>query len=95
MPYAHKTSQPTKDALRRGDLALAVNNSQNLGPKSATGSYTTLRPPTGGYAIYSLGLNNNPIGMAVTTDDEVIRAANTLGGSVSSKSDDINYLKVE
>ena len=30
MPYAHKTSQPTKDALRRGDLALAVNNSQNL-----------------------------------------------------------------
>ena len=92
MPYAHKTSQPTKDALRRGDLALAVNNSQNLGPTSATGYYNTLRPPTGGYAIYSLGLNNNPIGMAVTTDDEVIRAANTLGGSVSSKSDALSYL---
>ena len=92
MPYAHKTSQPTKDALRRGDLALAVNGLQALGPTSATGYYNTLRPPTGGYAIYSLGLNNNPIVMTVTTDDEVIRAANTLGGSVSSKIDALSYL---
>ena len=92
MPYAHKTSQPTKDALRRGDLALAVNGRQNLGPTSATGYYNTIRPPVNGYAIYSLGLNNNPIGMAVTTDDEVIRAANTLGGNVSTKSNALNYL---
>ena len=92
MPYAHKTSQPTKDALRRGDLALAVNGGQNLGPTSATGYYNTISPPVNGYAIYSLGLNNNPIGMAVTTDDEIIKAANTLGGSVSSKSDALVYL---
>jgi TM2 domain-containing membrane protein YozV len=92
MPYAHKTSQPTKDALRRGDLVLAVNGGQALGPTSTTGYYNTLRPPTNGYAIYSLGLNNNPIVMTVTTDDEVIRAANTLGGSVSSKSDALVYL---
>ena len=92
MPYAHKTSQPTKNALRRGDLVFAVNGGQALGPTSATGYYNTLRPPTNGYAIYSLGLNNNPIVMTVTTDDEVIRAANTLGGSVSSKSDALVYL---
>jgi hypothetical protein len=92
MPYAHKTSQPTKDALRRGDLVFAVNGLQNLGPTSATGYYNTINPPVNGYAIYSLGLNNNPIGMAVTTDDEIIRAANTLGGSVSSKSDALVYL---
>jgi hypothetical protein len=92
MPYAYKTSQPTKNALRRGDLALAVGGGQNLGPTSATGYYNTISPPVNGYAIYSLGLNNNPIGMAVTTDDEIIRAANTLGGSVSSKSDALVYL---
>jgi hypothetical protein len=91
MPYAHKTSQPTKNALRRGDLVFAVGG-QNLGPTSATGYYNTISPPVNGYAIYSLGLNNNPIGMAVTTDDEIIRAANTLGGSVSSKSDALFYL---
>ena len=92
MPYAHKTSQPTKNALRRGDLVFAVGGGQNLGPTSATGYYNTISPPVNGYAIYSLGLNNNPIGMAVTTDDEIIRAANTLGGSVSSKSDALVYL---
>lgn len=92
MPYAYKTSQPTKDALRRGDLALAVNPTENLGPTSETGYYNTIKPPAGGYAIYSLGLNNRPIAMIVTTDDEVIRAANTLGGSVSTKSDALNYL---
>ena len=92
MPYAHKTSQPTKNALRRGDLVFAVGGGQNLGPTSATGYYNTISPPVNGYAIYSLGLNNNPIGMAVTTDDEIIKAANTLGGSVSSKSDALFYL---
>jgi len=92
MPYAHKTSQPTKNALRRGDLAFAVNGLQNLGPTSVTGYYNTPQPPVDGYAIYSLGLNNNPIVMIVTTDDELIRAANTLGGSVSTKSDAISYL---
>lgn len=92
MPYAYKTSQPTKDALRRGDLALAVNPTENLGPTSATGYYNTINPPASGYAIYSLGLNNRPIVMTVTTDDELIRAANTLGGSVSTKSDALSYL---
>ena len=92
MPYAHKTSQPTKDALRRGDLALAVNGLQALGPTSTTGYYNTINPPAGGYAIYSLGLNNNPIAMTVTIDDELIRAANTLGGSVSTTDDALSYL---
>ena len=92
MPYAHKTSQPTKNALRKGDLAFAVDGEQNLGPTSITGYYNTLHPPIDGYAIYSLGINNNPIVMTVTTDDEVIRAANTLGGNVSTKSDALSYL---
>ena len=92
MPYAYKTSQPSKNALKKGNLAFAIDGEQNLGPTSATGYYNTLNPPIGGYAIYSLGLNNNPIVMTVTTDDEVIRAANTLGGSVSTKSDALTYL---
>ena len=92
MPYAHKTSQPSKNALRRGNLAFAIDGEQNLGPTSATGYYNTLHPPTGGYAIYSLGLNNNPIVMIADTDEELIRAANTLGGSVTTKNDALSYL---
>ena len=92
MPYAHKTSQPTMDALRRGDLVLAVNGLQNLGPTSTTGYYNTISPPNGGYAVYSLGLNNNPIVMVATTNDELIKIANTLGGSVSTKNDALSYL---
>lgn len=92
MPIAYKTSQPTKRALRKDNLVLVTDGNQSLGPTSTTGYYNSPQPPEGGYAIYSLGTNNNPNIMIAMSDNDLIKAANTLGGDVSSRADAIEYL---
>ena len=67
----YSTSQPTREGLKRGNLVLGTGD-EEYGPTSTTGYLNSLNVPSGGYVVYTLGLNNTPIGWVAANQSEII-----------------------
>ena len=79
-PLKYTTSQPTKPALRKGNLALGIGGAE-YGPTSTTGYYNGIEIPDGGLVVYTIDTTNDPIGYVVNSEDDLPGIARTLGGS--------------
>ena len=88
----YKTSQPTKRGLRRGNVVVGTGV-ENYGPTSTTGYVNGITPPDGGYVIYTLSGNNDPAIYVANEDIDLIKIANTLGGSVEYPLDAVQYIE--
>ena len=88
----YKTSQPTKQALRKGNVALGIGE-ENYGPSSTTGYYSGIDVPEGGYVVYTLGANNNPKAFVAETQYDLPAIARTLGGGVLGVIESKNYIQ--
>ena len=88
----YKTSQPTKRALRKGNVALGLGE-ENYGPSSTTGYYSGIDVPEGGYVVYTLGANNNPKAFVASSDADLPAIARTLGGGRLTILQSKNYLQ--
>ena len=88
----YSTSQPTREGLKRGNLVLGTGD-EEYGPTSTTGYLNSLNVPSGGYVVYTLGLNNTPIGWVAANQSEIITIAAELGSSgVRSGADAVAYI---
>ena len=87
----YKTSQPTKRALRKGNIVLGIGD-EGYGPTSTTGYVNGITPPDGGYVVYILSSNNDPAIYVADNDNGLITIANTIGGSVSTVANAKTYL---
>jgi len=87
----YKTSQPTKRALRKGNVVLGIGE-ENYGPSSTTSYYSGIDVPEGGFVVYTLGLNNNPKIFVAQTEDDLPAIARTLGGGILSVDASKTYL---
>ena len=91
----YSTSQPTKEGLRRGNLVLGTGEDEEYGPTSTTGYLNSLNIPAGGWVVYTLGLNNTPIGWIANDSNELFSISATLGGtgtSVTNVDDAVAYI---
>tara|TARA_Y100000385_G_scaffold249200_1_gene270406 strand:- start:111 stop:1613 length:1503 start_codon:yes stop_codon:yes gene_type:complete len=71
------------------DIALAVNN-MDCGPSNTTGYYNTLVPTsTIKYVLTNTG--NPPVSSIASTDSDLVSLVNSLGGSVSTISEALNW----
>ena len=73
----HKTSQPTKRGLRRGDAVVGTGE-ENYGPTSTTGYVNGITPPDGGYVVYTLGIEDTPAIYVANSDEELVDIAKTI-----------------
>ena len=91
----YSTSQPTKNGLMRGNLVLGTGDS-DYGPTSTSGYVNGLNfHEEGGWVIYTLGANNNPIGWVAMDDEELFAVSFTLGGvgtQISDAGDAVAYI---
>jgi len=90
-PVKYSTSQPTRKALRRGNLIMGVGDSE-FGPTSTTGYVNLPDPPSEGFAVYTLDGGNNPIVYMASTENDLPNIAFTLGGGTLTPLEAKNYL---
>ena len=90
-PVKYSTSQPTKKALKKGNLVMGVGDSE-FGPTSTTGYISGITPPPSGYVVYAIGASNNPLAYVAEDENGLIPIANTLGGGVSTVSEAKSYI---
>ncbi len=76
----YSTSQPTREGLRRGSLILGTGD-EEYGPTSTTGYLNSLNIPGSGWVVYTLGLNNTPIGWTASDTSELFAISGHLGGT--------------
>jgi len=74
----YSTTQPTLPGLRTDDFVLGTGDG-SYGPTSTTSYLNGFTAPEGGYVVYTLGLNNTPIGWVAANDNELIDISRHLG----------------
>ena len=82
----YSTSQPTREGLRRGNLILGTGD-EAYGPTSTTGYLNSLNIPGSGWVVYTLGLNNTPIGWTASDTSELFAISGHLGGTGNQVTD--------
>ena len=90
MPGLIKYSTSDVDeSLRKGNTAIAVGDV----PSSVVSTMnSTMDIPIGGYAVYSIGSNNNPKMWTANTGGDLLPIARTLGGNPTTVEDAIYYI---
>ena len=82
-------TNPNNNTLRKGETAIAVGEV----PSSAVSFMnSTMDIPLGGYAVYTIGLNNQPKMWTANTGGDLIPIARTLGGNSTTVEDAIYYI---
>ena len=82
----YSTSQPTREGLRRGNFILGTGD-EEYGPTSTTGYLNSLNIPGSGWVVYTLGLNDTPIGWTASDTSELFAISGHLGGTGNQVTD--------
>ena len=84
----YSTSNIT-ESLRKGNTAIGVGEV----PSSVVSTMnSTMDIPLGGYAVYTIGSNNNPKMWTANTGGDLLPIARTLGGNPTTVEDAIYYI---
>lgn len=90
-PIKYSTTQDAKASLRKGSIAVG-GGSEGYGPSATTGYYAGINPPPNGYTVYALSADHTPNIYVASNGADLVRIANTLGGTVTTESDALLYL---